>query len=638
MENLNTNDEITGDEFAQLAEDIGSPTPEPREPDALDLVQEELRDLLGDSSAFGAPMTVTTPGGANIVYRQRKPLERTEVSFDSRRATPKRSAVQKAVHDAWNGVGSKKKLAAGGAKSNNLLEQFPLASQLVEYVGGGGDMGNVSRMMSQQAPALHDIEDIADSIDWHLLKKGINSEHIETALSKDKQKVVLFMDDRAQPRLSIIKEILTKFGEAKVLQKADSVSEATGQPHGFYVFELTPDSGILTPKTADPTAQDWNNADDKQKSMVDSLEDDVEEIILEEIFEPYCSTCGDQLFEETRGGRWVRDQAAIAKTGAKLAWTGHKLGRDIGKVKIKDKDGVLAAGKKGAKVLRSHGLKTAGKAAGKLGLAAAGTAAVSYGAYRGAKALHKKFKKNKSSESFDARVGDPKGTKRKDHKSTLGDSLTLESYAAGLAGKAGKALRGAKDEPAGTKKKGKWHAFKRGAGIGAATGYSVKALTGRGPGLVGGALGGGAAGVAHHLIKKARKDESIVCSSCSTEATQIDEHRFNGIYCARHGDRLDKYSRTCYECKNESQEEANTLVICPDCSSETTMESLGCDVCGTAFSEDTVNDYAMHLADSLFSSTEDDNLIESEQDWEDPFAAQLADSLFNDEGDEAPFV
>ena len=97
-------------------------------------------------------------------------------------------------------------------------------------------------------PKIHSIEDMADSIDWHLLRKGINMEHLETALSKDGNKVMLFMDDRAQPRLAQIKEVLTKFGEPKILQKADEMNEATGQPHGFYIFQLKPRQVNVSPE------------------------------------------------------------------------------------------------------------------------------------------------------------------------------------------------------------------------------------------------------------------------------------------------------------------------------------------------------------------------------------------------------
>jgi YgiT-type zinc finger domain-containing protein len=456
MEN-NTHEDITSEDFAQLANILGSSGDVTRKPDKLDVLQGELRSLLGESSTFGAPLSVKMPNGNSIVYRQRKPIEKPDVSSDARRAVPKRSAVQKAVHDAWNGT-SAKSIISSRSEAGNLVEQFPIAHELVEYVTGGGEISNVSRMVQRKPPEIHDIEDVADSIDWNLLNRGINSEHIETALSKDKKKVILFMDDRAQPRLTSIKEVLAKYGSPRIIQKADDVAEATGQPHGFYVFELEPDITLFRPKTKDdePGEIDWSGEDAKR--VEDSIDYDEEYIILEDIYERYCSTCGEDIFEKS--------------------------------------------------------------------------------------ALPTALKKNKSSESFDARVGDPKGKKKKDHPSTLGDSL--------------------------------------------------------------------------------------VCAFCNTEATEINEHKYNGIFCARHGDRLDKYSRACYECKTESLAEANTAIVCPECSSETTMESKGCGVCGIEFAEDVANDFAAHIADSLFADEKDDNIVEHENSWDDPFAAELADTLFPD--------
>ena len=58
----------------------------------------------------------------------------------------------------------------------------------------------------------------------------------------------------------------------------------------------------------------------------------------------------------------------------------------------------------------------------------------------------------------------------------------------------------------------------------------------------------------------------VTCSSCGSTPTEINEHEFNGIFCARHGERLDKYSRACYECN--ASEEDDTVVVCPECTSE----------------------------------------------------------------------
>src|SRR6516162_2098898 len=92
----------------------------------------------------------------------------------------------------------------------------------------------------------------------------------------------------------------------------------------------------------------------------------------------------------------------------------------------------------------------------------------------------------------------------------------------------------------------------------------------------------------------------VACKHCATPGTKLDEHKFNGLFCARHGSHLDKYSRSCYECESEEPESASTKTLCPSCLSETTAEDAACPVCGVEFDEGTES-YAEHIASTEFA-------------------------------------
>lgn len=371
--------------------------------DRLKALQENIKDALGETS-FGNPVKLTTPEGQTIVYRRRQYEGRPDAASyevgrtDSRQAVRKRS---KAMGESW------KKFSKPGKRT--ILErtdpsksQFPLAQELVEYVNGGGTVNNVSRMVQLKPPTIHEIDDVADAVDWHFLNRGINVEHLETALNKAGDKVLVFMDDRATPRLPQIKEVLNKFGEARILQRADDISEQTNQPHGFFVFELEPDQGIYQPQVSDdpnPKSADWQ-PDTPQPNMVDSQEDDTVDVLLEEHFEPFCSTCGTQLFEA--------DQRLAYKPSAKLA---DKRWEERNKVQSKAKAAWKKTGFAPESLEDESNLdEMCGKAHKKLPAA---------------------LRKNMSSEAFDAKVGDPKGQKKKDHPSTIGDDLEVACSACG---------------------------------------------------------------------------------------------------------------------------------------------------------------------------------------------------------------
>jgi hypothetical protein len=524
--------------------------------DRLEKLQETIHDALKETT-FGKPINLDV-GGNTIVYRRRQYEGRPDsVTYevtreDAKKAQHKRS---KAQTESWKKFatpgkktllerGSEGKLrltASSDEYETGLKGSFPLAYELVEYVQGGGSMDNVSRMTQLKPPKIHGIEDIADSIDWHLLKKGINSEHIETALSKDGNQVLLFMDDRAKTRLPQIKEILTKFGDPRILQKAEDMNETTSQPHGFYVFELTPDTALYTPKkemTPSADLGDWES--DRQQDMQDSLVDEeaAYNALLESTFEPFCSTCGDKLFE-TDSKSEMAAKVKFGKKAKKLdkkglpkpAGTGTTYNMDS--LEDEDNDFVEMCGPDHKDKKKKNDPEKDDD-------------------YEDS---DDEMEKNKSSEAFDARVGDPKGKKKKDHKSTVGDSIDFN------------------------------------------------------------------------------------CESCSTKATEIDEHAFKGYYCARHGERLDKYSRACYECQEDQKTLDNLVVACPDCNSVTTLESLDCGVCGTVFVEGEVTDYAGNLSDVLAPYDTDDEVVEGEYDWEDnrSFAEELGNTLFSDVESDSPF-
>jgi hypothetical protein len=263
------------------------------------------------------------------------------------------------------------------------------------------------------------------------------------------------MDDRARPRMNEIKEMMTKYGEPRILQRADELDENTGQPHGFYVFELEPDTALYQKKAVDPSSKEWED-EPAQPSVHDSLEDDAFGLL--ESYEPFCSTCGGSLFEAS--------PAEMAK-----------------------------------KVVFGRAEKRMGKA------------------------------------------GVPKGM-----------------------------------------------------------------MTGEKP-----------------STKMKKEDIDVACEECSTLATPIDEHTFNGIYCARHGSRLDKYSKACYECK--ADEEVEECACCPECLSETSMGSDECAICGTKFEATEIADYAVNLADSLFANEYDDAVLEMENNWDDEDDEPVAEEV-----------
>lgn len=427
-------DTLSLDEFEELSQeeavqDDGEPEAvdepqveekeeEQEEKDEIAKIQEGLLDILSEKRKIrhvGPPRRKRVKGRL-VTYRRRRIIGKP----DPRRSQSARRAARKGKVKRSQAIRSYYRRGARKKRSESLAESSSFASELVEYTQGGGTLDNAVRIAQSKPPVIHGIEDVADSIDWHLLRKGISSEHLETALSKDGKKVVLFMDDRAQPRLSEVREIMAQFGTPHILQKADELDENTGQPHGFYVFELEPDEGMYTPKPEEPSTKDttWDS------SMQDSQEDDVEQKTAEEAeeplvvlegFEPHCSTCGSK----------------IADTSAYM------------------------------------------------------------------------------------------------------------------------------------------------------------------------------------------EDENVLCLVCDSQLVPLNEHAFNGIFCARHGSRLDKYSRVCYECleeQNQAVEEPD--VLCPECKSQTNESAESCAVCGTEF-EDEVVDYSAHLADSLFKDEDDDEILEMSNAWDD---------------------
>lgn len=578
------------------------------EDNRLEALQENLRDALGETT-FGAPMKVTAPGGKTIVFRRRQYEGRPDAETYQVERSEKRKATQKrsqAMGESWKKFVTPGKRSITERKDDSIQGKFPLAYELVEYVSGGGTVNNVARMMQLKPPTIHGIEDVADSVDWHFLNRGIGVEHLETALSKDGKQVLVFMDDRATPRLPQIKEVLSKFGEARILQRADEISEDGGQPHGFYVFELSPDNSIYQPQPkADPNPKDgtWN-PDTPQPNMVDDLEDDdTFEVILEEVFEPFCSTCGDQMFEgdqrqafkpsaKLADKKWQERQAVQSK--AKSAWKKTAFTAE-------SEDSVDEAKKKNDPNKDDDYDDKDGK---------------------------NEFSDYKSSEAFDAKVGDPKGKKKKDHPSTLGDSVSESAKKAvlgvgALSGLASGSMAYRQARKAGLSKKA---AAKKAAKFGAAYGAAATASTATGV-------------AAGRKLGKIVHGESLEfsCDSCGTDATNIDEHEFSGYYCARHGDRLDKYSRACNECQEVARFEESVTVACPECHSSCSLEESECQVCGVLF-EDGVADFAEHVAEAVAPLAVDENITLSEHDWTDSYSAQLADTLFADvEDDPLPF-
>jgi len=546
--------------------------------DRLKALQETIKDVVGETT-FGDPVKITAPSGQAIIYRRRQYEGRPEAaSYEVERAE-ERQAVRKraqAVAESFKKFSDPRRRSIL-ERSDSPKGKYPLAYELVEYVNGGGTIGNVSNIMQLKPPTIHGIEDVADAVDWHFLNRGINVEHIETALNKAGDKVLVFMDDRAKPRLPQIKEVLHKFGEARILQRADDVSEENGQPHGFFVFELEPDQSIYQPSPEDdpnPKNADWQ-PDTPQPNMVDSVEDDddyIVEAMLSEHFEPFCSTCGIQLFEADQrvafkpsarlaDKKWKDKENVMSK--AKSSWkkTGFSASESL--IGETDSSAEMAAkvllGKK-AKKLDKNGIPRPAGNGTTFNMHKAHNVSVSEAELaemcgRKHKKLPAALRKNMSNEQFDAKVGDPKGTKKKDHPSTLGDDL------------------------------------------------------------------------------------EVACSKCGTDATPIDEHEFQGYFCARHGDRLDKYSRACFECRAESDDGVvleNCIVACPECQSQTTLDEEECGVCGTLFDEG-VADYAEHVAETLAPYELDDDLHEYERDWSSDYATELADTLFG-EVENDPFV
>ncbi len=510
----------------------------------LDNLQNTVKDLLRETKTkFGNPVNVSLPSGENIVYRRRQYEGRPDpVSYevsrsDSRKAQHKRSQAQV---EAWNKLATPRKKSLVDSSANpkrmklmasndsyelNLMEKFPLAYELVEYVQGGGASSNVSRMLQLKPPVIYNIEDIADSIDWQLLNKGINSEHIETALNKEGTNVLLFMDDRAKPQLPQIKEILNKFGEPRILQKADDIAETTGQPHGFYVFELVPDTGLYQRREGDKqsAANDWEK-DVEQRGANESVDIDEVYDFLTESIEPYCSTCGEEMFE-------TGDPRHAFKPSSRLG------------------DRKFQAGQHRKKSTSAWKLKS--------------------------------FSASQDDEDNDFTEVD-----ETDSQSEMRAKVQF--------GKKAKKLD----------KKG--HTVASGTG----TTYNM---------------------------------DSLECQNCGTAATELDEHEFKGYYCARHGNRLDKYSRACTPCQESTERAKNTIIACPDCHSKVTLEDANCGVCGTVFMEDEVTDYAGYLADRLVPYEEDDEIVEMDHNWDiddvEPCLAEtLANTLFADVENEIPFV
>ncbi|MHA2063837.1 MAG: hypothetical protein ACXABY_05560 [Candidatus Thorarchaeota archaeon] len=611
----------------------------------LDILQDAVKDALGDKSKFGNPVSVSLPSGESIVYRRRQyegrpdPVSYELTRSEARRAQPKRS---KAQVEAWNKLSAPRRrsivdssadpkriklMASDDSYELNLMEQFPFAYELVEYVQGGGTASNLTRMLQLKPPVIHGIEDIADSVDWHLLSKGINSEHIETALNKDGTNVLLFMDDRAKPQLPQIKEILNKFGEPRILQKADDIAENTGQPHGFYVFELTPDDGMYEPREVkQPEAGDWDRDTEKRgANHNESLDISMVESLFAESLEPFCSTCGDQLFEA--------DPRSAFKPSTKMAdrkfQQGQRIKKSTSAWKLKDfsasqededydftetdDQGEMKAkvefGKKAKKLDKQGRVSTSGT----------GTTynmdSLEDDGSDLDESLRRKLKtlaKRKIGRVGRQNVKAWKAAAKGDHK-TLGRLMGTATTLRGADKQVRRAKRIATMPYIAAKKVHKVASeVKKQAGRALP---DMKKMTKTARKVHSKSLK-----TAKALSKKLPSQrsynpfESLECQNCGTAATPLDEHEFHGYYCARHGNRLDKYSRACNECQTGSD---TCTIACPDCHSKTTMEDTSCGVCGTVFMEDEVTDYAGYMADNMFPYEEDDEIVEMDHNWDD---------------------
>jgi hypothetical protein len=518
-------------------------------------------------------------------------------------------------------------MASDDSYELNLMEQFPFAYELVEYVQGGGTASNLTRMLQLKPPVIHGIEDIADSVDWHLLSKGINSEHIETALNKDGTNVLLFMDDRAKPQLPQIKEILNKFGEPRILQKADDIAENTGQPHGFYVFELTPDDGMYEPREVkQPEAGDWDRDTEKRgANHNESLDISMVESLFAESLEPFCSTCGDQLFEA--------DPRSAFKPSTKMAdrkfQQGQRIKKSTSAWKLKDFSASQEdedydftetddQGEMKAKVEFGKKAKKLDKQ-GRVSASGTGTTynmdSLEDDGSDLDESLRRKLKtlaKRKIGRVGRQNVKAWKAAAKGDHK-TLGRLMGTATTLRGADKQVRRAKRIATMPYIAAKKVHKVASeVKKQAGRALP---DMKKMTKTARKVHSKSLK-----TAKALSKKLPSQrsynpfESLECQNCGTAATPLDEHEFHGYYCARHGNRLDKYSRACNECQTGSD---TCTIACPDCHSKTTMEDTSCGVCGTVFMEDEVTDYAGYMADNMFPYEEDDEIVEMDHNWDD---------------------
>ena len=111
----------------------------------MDNIQEGLLDVLGEAK-FGNAISIKN-GSKTVVYRQRKAPKDVNVQVNrnsQKRAVRKRSNVTKEIQKTLGGRRT-------SAANESLNEDFSLAKELVEYVNSGGDMGNVNRMLSDEA-------------------------------------------------------------------------------------------------------------------------------------------------------------------------------------------------------------------------------------------------------------------------------------------------------------------------------------------------------------------------------------------------------------------------------------------------------------------------------------------------------
>jgi len=133
-------------------------------------------------------------------------------------------------------IAKKRSRLLGGMRAESLvpLRGEDRAQCMIEYVAAGGDVADLDKFSSDEAPT------VTDAICATLVKAGFDQHLVEVLVRGDS--VVIYIDGRAKNKLKAFQQSLSSIGEVTLLRHPDEVPEL-----GTFIYAIKP-HGDLDPQ------------------------------------------------------------------------------------------------------------------------------------------------------------------------------------------------------------------------------------------------------------------------------------------------------------------------------------------------------------------------------------------------------